>query len=459
MNVSSDCPPPLAGPRIWRAGTLVYTAGGLSGLFFWLLLGDFAWSMRDRSIWPMASWYLDDLHVPSWAFGILVSSFPAFVALILGPIISVMSDRCRSRWGRRIPLLFVTTPLAGAGMFGLAVTPWLSRLLHGAFPHLDATGIALACFGVFWTAFELGTAAGQAVFGGLVNDVVPREFLGRFYGLFRAVSLIDGMIFNFWIMGLVPAYFTLIMVLVTTFYVLAFMAVCFRIKEGQYPPPEKPSASDDVLERVTAEIATYVRECFGKSYYVLVFLMMMVAALTFSPVNIFSIPYVNSLGVSMDAYGKSLTLTYFISLCLSFVLGWMADLFHPLRMAMVTLAGYAVVTLLGTFFATTPMIFLAMWVLHGVLSGSYFTGAASLAQRLFPHEKFAQYASASGVFISIGNIFLAPIVGGLIDATGHQYRYTFLVGCGLALIALGLAVLVYRKFRQLGGDCAYVAPE
>ena len=39
-----------AQPKRWRVGTLVYSTGGLVVLFCWLLWGDFAWSMKDRSI-------------------------------------------------------------------------------------------------------------------------------------------------------------------------------------------------------------------------------------------------------------------------------------------------------------------------------------------------------------------------------------------------------------------------
>ena len=64
-------------------------------LFFWLLFGDFAWSMRDRSIGQMAAWYLNHLKVPNLVFGLFMSSLPVLVGLILGPVISVKSDRHR----------------------------------------------------------------------------------------------------------------------------------------------------------------------------------------------------------------------------------------------------------------------------------------------------------------------------------------------------------------------------
>lgn len=97
--------------RIWSAGMLRYTRNGLIVLFVLLLLGDFAWSMRDRSVGPMAAWFLDKQKVPSLVFGLLVNTFPALIGMVLRPVISVKSARHRGRWGRRIPFLLVTMPV------------------------------------------------------------------------------------------------------------------------------------------------------------------------------------------------------------------------------------------------------------------------------------------------------------------------------------------------------------
>ena len=46
------------GVKTWTVGTLTYTAGGLALLFFWLLLGDFALNLRDRSVGPVVQLFL-----------------------------------------------------------------------------------------------------------------------------------------------------------------------------------------------------------------------------------------------------------------------------------------------------------------------------------------------------------------------------------------------------------------
>ena len=452
-------PPTPSAPKTWKAGTLTYTSGGIIALFALLLLGDFVWSMRERSVGPMTHWYLNHLEVPSVLFGLLLSSFPAMVAFILMPIIGVKSDHHRGKWGRRIPFLLVTTPLAALGMLGLAVSPLVAKWVHSHFPDQSEMVIAVVCFGVFWAAFELATIAGGAVFGGLINDVVPKELLGRFYGLFRAVSLIDGMIFNYWIMGKVPAHYTLILSVIGVVYGVAFTWVCLKVKEGDYPPPPpKDTSTTGAALGFFRSARTYCRECFAKPYYLMVFVMLTFAFLSFGPINIFAIPYARSLGVDMDTYGKYLALTFGISLCLSYFIGWLVDKFHPLRMSMAALFAYAVVACLGRLYATTPETFLAAWVAHGVISGCFFTSVASLGQRLYPRDKFAQYASASAMVMSPANMTLAPLVGLLLDRTGKVYHHTFTVGCTMAVIALVLAGFVHHRFMKLGGPKNYIAP-
>lgn len=467
--------------QVWRVGTLTYTLGGILALFSLLLLGDFAWSLRDRSVGQLSQWYLGQLQVPSFVFALLISSFPAALALILSPIISVRSDRHRGRWGRRIPYLLVTTPIAVFGMAGLGLTPIIAKAVHGACDPVKLQGIlgttraaawliqktqnevfiSVVCFGIFWSAFEFATVVSQAVFGGLINDVVPRQLLGRFYGCFRAVSLIDGMIFNQWVYGHVSTHFTFIFILIATLYGVFFMSVCLVVKEGEYPPPLPPQspAEGNVIQRFAAEARRYFRECFRSRFYVSVFFLLMILNLTFVPVNTFIMQFAMSLHVDEKVYGHCFFLIYGTSLLLAPFLGWLVDVFHPLRMVMATLVGYMLVTIWGGFFATNSSNFLFVLYAHGVVSGCYFTSVASLANRLFPHSRFAQFASAAGIFSSLAGIIFAPLMGSFIDLSGHSYRLTYFVGFAFSVAAFLLALRVYREFLIYGGPEAYVAPE
>src|SRR5256885_3639472 len=120
------------GDRRWRAGTLTYTFGGLVALFFWLLWGDFALNLKERSVPDALKLLLKHFHASDFVLALLVTSLPQAMALIVTPIVSYQSDRLRSRWGRRIPFLFATAPLALLSMVGLAYSPaigsWLAHV-------------------------------------------------------------------------------------------------------------------------------------------------------------------------------------------------------------------------------------------------------------------------------------------------------------------------------------------
>ena len=125
---------------------------------------------------------------------------------------------------------------------------------------------------------------------------------------------------------------------------------------------------------------------------------------------------------------------------------------------MVAIALYSIATLWGGFAATTPVKFTIAFVLHGVISGCYFTTSASLQQRLFPRSRFAQFASAATMLIAISTMVLGPIVGTFLDYTHHVYRYTFLMDGVIAVLCLLAFAVVHRGFMHLGGPKGYVAP-
>ena len=144
-------------PKTWRAGTLTYTTAGLLVLFSWLLWGDFAWSVRDRSVGPIVQLLLKKFHVSDTMAGLLMGSLPAIISVVLTPIVSYKSDRHRGRWGRRIPFLLAPTPFIVIGMVGLAFSPGIGAVINQTLgprsPGADCC--ILAFIGISWTLFEV----------------------------------------------------------------------------------------------------------------------------------------------------------------------------------------------------------------------------------------------------------------------------------------------------------------
>ena len=443
--------------KTWHVGTLVYTSGGLAILFLWLLGGDFAWNMKERSVTPVAQLMLRNLDASDFIVGLLIGSLPAALGMILGPIVSVKSDRHRGRWGRRIPFLLVTIPFIVLAMAGLGFTPMLADALHAALGP-DSPGhpfVGIGIFVVFWFVFEVFTVVANVIFGALINDVVPHALIGRFFGIFRAVGLIAGILFNYTAMGHAESHYLEIFLGAGLLYGLCFALMCFRVKEGEYPPVKEREKPGSPLKPVRA----YFRECYSNPYYRWLFVAATFGMLANAPVNSFSVFYAKSLGMDMDAYGKCIALTYGFSLVLSYPLGALADRLHPLRLGLWITLLYSVAMIWGGLVADNAKSFMVFFVAHGVISGSYMTATASLGQRLYPRMKFAQFASAWGLMFGLGYIVTTPLMGLFLDLVGHQYRYTFLAAGLVAALGVAAFAITYRRFLQLGGPTNYAAPE
>ena len=436
-------------PR-WRVGTLAYTAGGLATLFCLLLAGDFALSMRDRSVGPVAQLMLKRFGATDSMMAFLLSTLPQTLAVLIGPVISFKSDRLRSRWGRRIPYLLVPTPVAALAMVGLAFSGDFGRWAHqAAGPRgLSANAFSLLYFGTCWTLFESCVVVAGAVMGALINDVVPRPVLGRFYGLFRAVSLIAGMIFNFWAMGHADVHYRAILIGMGVLFAVGFTVMCLTVREGAYPPPQPVAADALASGRRLAAVKLYLRESFRDPYYRWVFAAVTFAGATFLPVNLFSLPYARQINLSLGIYGQLIALTYAISLALAWPMGWLVDRLSSLTVATGSMLLYASSMLTSGVAVHSATTFGAALVVHGVLSGCYFTAAASLGQSLFPRLKYGQFASAAGLVQSLFTMTVGQLLGPLLDLTDHNYRLTFYVAGGLGVGAASCLLVVIRLHRR-----------
>ncbi len=442
----------------YHCGTLVYTSAGLVALFLLLLAGDFFWSLRDRSVSMITRLLFKQFGASDMVNGLLISSVPSILGAIIGPIVSYRSDRLRSRWGRRIPYLFFTTPIVFLAMVGLAFSPmlgeWASRTF-GASVLTEKMG-ALIFLGAFWILFEFGVLVAGSVFTALINDVVPRQFLGRFYGLFRIVSLSAGIIFNWWLLGKAETHYMYLFIIMGSLYGVGFLVMCLKVKEGEYPPPPQPKPGT-VEGPFSAPIA-YFRESFGVGYYVYVFLMLKMIGFVFMPLGLYLVFFAKALEISMDTYGKYIAISFAISFCLTYFLGMLVDKFHPFRCCIATIFLYMISSFACWRFVEPGWKFAAAVIAYCVISGIYWTVSASLNMRIFPKERYAQFCSASGLIGTVGSALMAPAIGRLLDYTNHDYRLLFLLSGIFSFLALVMMVAFLPMYRARDGFGNYVPP-
>jgi MFS family permease len=390
----------------------------------------------------------------------LVVSVPYFIAMVFTPIVSYKSDRHRGRWGRRIPFLLAPTPIGVAAIAGLAFSPplgvWLHRILGGKSPGLDVS--VLIFLGVFWVVFAFTSQISYALFNALINDVVPREILGRFFAAFRALSLIAGSIFSYFLMGSAGTAYGWIFLGMGIIYGGGFFSMCAKVKEGDYPPAPPAGKRGGIFAFVDAG-GSYFKECFDRPYYCWFHAMWGLSWLAFIPINTYSLFYSVDLNMSNKVYGYCIAISYLISVVLAYPLGILADRVHPIRAGIAMMGLFTGAAFFAGAFVHEAKAFGIALVVFTVTSGAWMTTTASIAQRLLPKNKFGQLYSAAIMIQSALIVAVPPLIGVFLDFHHHDYRYVFHITGGIGIAALFCSVMVYVHFMRMGGPKSFVAPE
>ena len=212
-------------------------------------------------------------------------------------------------------------------------------------------------------------------------------------------------------------------------------------------------------QRLGDATKTYLRESFGIPYYFWFFGSFALANMAFAPINSFSIPFCLALGMDRGIYGKLSTVQFFLSMVQAYPVGWLCDRFHPLRITMVSMGLYALVTLLAFCFVRTPFTFGIAHIVCGTCAGFWITATAPLGPALLPRARFAQFLSATQICIALGMAAIAPACGWFLDRHNHDYRYMYLWACVLVTASLVVTAGLYSRFMARGGPMRYAAPE
>lgn len=437
------------GERAATGGTPVVAAAvaiGLPALIGFLLLGDLAWSLKERAMPDLFKVQLREFSQDTVLLNVLFGALPSAIAMLIGPVMGAWSDRIRTRIGRRIPFLLACAPLVSLSMAGLAYSEPIGQALW-QWAGADAESreryiVASMC--VFWTLYEVFTILTTALFIALVNDTMPQRILGRFFGMFRIISLGVGVVFFYFVFGNeLPELVRSVMLTIAGAFLAGFMLLCWGVKEPAYPAPTpRQKASLQIL---------HGDDDTSPWFLMLLFVTLAIATICVLPVNINSYNAIGQFGVDRHDYGRAVAAAYSISIVLALPVGWLADRFHPLRVGYVALGLYALCMLVAWQAVSGRLTFLIWFVAHAVLAGTFLTGTAALLPKLLPRARFSSLAALSGALTGLLTVFFTIGMGALLDANGRDFHVIFLVA-GL-LAALGtlcwhILLVLHKRRRQ-----------
>ncbi|CAN5387083.1 hypothetical protein BH09VER1_BH09VER1_07610 [soil metagenome] len=443
--------------KVFTVGTLTYTSGGMVTLFAWLLWGDFIFTFMEAVLPSLLPLLLKDHGASDTEIAVIVSTIYMIMNALLCPIISYRSDRFRSRWGRRRPFIFVSTPFVVLFLAAIPFAPDILRALTSIkflATLLSSTPIApvVLTFGFLVACFQVFHMFVASVYYYLIPDVVPEDYLGRFYALFRVFGTLAGVFFNYSVFGLAETHMREIFVGSALAYGIFIYVVCWRVKEGRYP-----RVPEDERTHWWDSVKTYASECFGYTYYWWVFLAY--SAWTWAVAgNVFAVFfYQKVIGLNLDEIGKINAWSGGIFLVLAYPFGVMVDRWGSHRcliLGMGAMAGSS----LGMFLLASDLSSAFLW---SILRNAAVMFSAMVLLKwtvdVYPRERYGQFGSAGALFSSIGGIFLGPACGWAMQWI-KDYRYFLLWNTLFAVVGFVAAMVVYRRWRHFGGPTEYRAP-
>jgi len=449
--------------KTYSVGTLIYTRSSLIAVLFWMLWADFCLQIMEQvqTIIPLQ---LKWQGASDRIIGLFGGSLMAIVTVFLTPVIGMQSDRHRGPLGRRRPFLLWLIPPVVISLILLGSSELIGGLIHTTMNFgLSQAQLTTLLIGIFTILFFIFNTYIMQIYQFLFVDVIPQEVMGKFIGLYRAVGAVSLFIFNRYLFGHAQTHTQKIYIGLAMLYSIAFVLLIWKVKEGEYPPPDAETKNRKFIN----SLKIYFKECFSIPFYLKLYsiglcfwaaIVPFITFIVFYATDSNKTGYVQSLGISLDAFGKIKGWTCIIPVPFFLVIGPLIDRFHPLRVVIVGLFGICATFFLSFIFVKNEQTLLVFWLTNTAVTAVFLVGYLAMFARLLPQNKYGQFFSANQLFFCAGLMF-APVLCGWLLEVVKNYRYIFLWSGFFALLGLCVAIAVFYHWRRLGGDKNYIPPE
>jgi MFS family permease len=362
------------------------------------------------------------------------------VAMLVQPVVGVLSDRTRSRWGRRLPYLVLGALAAAACLYLIALAPAFGWVVAGV------------------VLIQIAGNSVQAPWQALIPDQVPPEQRGRAAGIkatYDILALVSGRFVAGQLVGQFdqwgPAAIVAAVSVPVGVYAAALALTTWAAREGpaNVPPPASlPPVSRAVLGVFRLDLRRYPafgwwmvnRALFWCGFVSVTFFLVLFM------VDVVGLPAAQA----QPFVGNLSTLLGLALVVVTLPAGWLADRFG--RRPIVLVSG--LVASLGTWIVLLAGVNLALVtagaVVVGVGVGFYLSASWALATDIVPAEAAARYlglanmATAGGSALArlMGGVLVDP-VNSLLGSTSAGYVLLFVLSAGFFLLS-SVAVLAMR---------------
>lgn len=454
-GIDSLAGPPFASP----SPDPVRVGQTLFSLFFWLLAGDFLFSMMEMVEPRVLPLILQKHGASNKEVAVVVSSLASAVNCVVNPIVSYSSDRTRTRWGRRIPYLALATPFVAIFLalipFASELTdflmkiPWLASLIQ-RFPVAPV----ILLFAVLVMAYQIFNMTVGSIYYYLLRDVVPLPHLGKMTSLFRVFAYAASFVFNYWLFGTAERHAKALFGGIAVCYCVGYMLMCWKVREHEYGPVVDTVKEGGQLKRV---VANYAHESFGPPLYRWVYATR-VFAMSSASAGIFSVFFArDQMGLDLDTIGKFAAWPTLLCLPLAYPFGMLLDRLGSIRTLAITIGLTIMANLLAFALIHDKWSFLLFSIVVTAASLVFNIAQSVFLQTMFHPDRVGQLSSANALLVALAGIVLGPLCGAFFDWSGN-YRFIYLWPVVFS-IAAGFSLWRVAWYWHLhGGPENYVPP-
>ena len=352
--------------------------------------------------------------VPTWAVGLL-SQERSFAGAFVQPIVGAMSDRTRTRIGRRKPYFIAGVALTAASLLYLAGFPPLAPML--------------AVLAV--NAFFLNVAVDPYM--ALLADIVPERQRGRVgavLSIFNMLGQIVATLLGVFLWDRSPE---LVFVLVAGVLVISWTITTIGVHEPESPP--RP------MEPVRVDPVGYVRGLAAHRELV----KYVVAASAFWLGTGGVLPYLTRFGVHVLGVSEGTAFQLFLPALVGTIVGsvpagYAADRIGKLPVLATGVLAFSLIAFVSSQVETFQQALIAMAVI-GLANGVWTSLAVPLLIDLTPPERAAEITGLGSGVWSLSQP-IGAVIAVLLITSFDSYRASFVGAASLVMVSFVLLLTV-----------------